>query len=74
MSAIGGNPEEADIAELLLSLVDAFTLIMIQLVLFLIAIDFYAVRLTTVLRNVEQWLTNKQRSFFRTPTSLTSCR
>jgi hypothetical protein len=45
---------KADIAGLLLSLVDAFTLIMIQLVLFLIAIAFCAVRLTTVLRNVGQ--------------------
>ena len=45
---------ETDIAGLLLSLVDAFTLIMIQLVLFLIAIAFYVVRIAAVLRNVGQ--------------------
>jgi hypothetical protein len=39
---------------------------MIQLVLFLIAIAFSAVRLVTVLRNVEQWLASKQRLFFLT--------
>jgi len=65
---------EADIAGLLLSpLVDALTLIVIQLVYILIAIAFYAVRLVTVLRNVEQWLASKQRLFFRTLTVLTSC-
>jgi hypothetical protein len=45
---------------------------MIQLVLFLIAIAFYAVRIAAVLRNVEQWLASKQRLFFRT-LALTSC-
>ena len=63
----------ADIAGLLLSLVDAVTLINIQLVLFLIAIAFYAVRIAAVLRNVEQWLASKQKLFFRTLASLTSC-
>jgi hypothetical protein len=58
---------KADIAGLLLSLVDAFTLIMIQLVLFLIAIAFSAVRLSAVLRKMSSngWRASKDYSFER---------
>jgi hypothetical protein len=58
---------KADIAGLLLSLVDAFTLILIQLMLFLIAIAYYTVRLSAVLRKMSNngWRASKDHSFER---------
>jgi hypothetical protein len=48
------SDQERTSQHFLLALVDAFTRMMIQLVLFLIAIAVYAVRIAAVLRNVGQ--------------------